>query len=149
MSIKSTINDAYKEALRNKDQDAKAHLTLIRAAIADLEKNTQASIDDSAVIDCLNTMIKKRRKAIELFLKADRQALADNEQQEIQTITSFLPASVDQAVIDEAIEQACLTIKPQGPKDMGKIMTQLKSVNLGHVNWQQISQQVKQRLSDT
>lgn len=109
-----------------------ARSTLLKSLISDIqysEKTTNgSSTSTNNITDVLFKAIKKRQDAIEQFLSANRQDLADKEKNELSIIKSYLPKQLTEDELIEKIKKVVLDIKASGPKDMGKVMKVLKSV---------------------
>ena len=50
-------------------------------------------LDEATEIQILNTLIKQRREAAEMFRKGDRPELADKEEAELKLVESYMPAA--------------------------------------------------------
>ena len=131
MSLKKQIDDKLNQALKAKDKNTYPTLRLIVSAIKDAEiagrSKGQKEIKDSDIISLLKKMIKQRNESCEVYQKAGRNELLENEKKEIKVINIFLPKQLS----DEETKKICQdTIKSVGAssmKDMGKIMGVLKS----------------------
>ena len=131
MSLKKQIDDKLNQALKAKDKNTYPTLRLIVSAIKDAEiagrSKGQKEIKDSDIISLLKKMIKQRNESCEVYQKAGRTELLENEKKEIEVINVFLPKQLS----DEETKKICQdTIKSVGAssmKDMGKIMGVLKS----------------------
>ena len=119
------------EALKAKDKNTYPTLRLIVSAIKDAEIAGRSKglkeINDSEITSLLKKMIKQRNESCEVYEKAGRSELLENEKKEIGVINNFLPKQLS----EEETKKICQdTIKSTGAssmKDMGKIMGDLKS----------------------
>ena len=95
MSLKKQIEDNLNEALKAKDKKTYPTLRLIVSAIKDAEiagrSKGQKDIKDSDIIALLKKMIKQRNESCEVYKKAGRTELLENENREIEVINKFLP----------------------------------------------------------
>ena len=131
MSLKKKIEDKLNEALKAKDKNTYPTLRLIVSAIKDAEIAGRSKglkeIKDSDITSLLKKMIKQRNESCEVYEKAGRSELLENEKKEIGVINNFLPKQVS----EEETKKICQdTIKSTGAssmKDMGKVMGVLKS----------------------
>ena len=87
MSLKDKIDKKLNEALKAKDKNTYPTLRLIVSAIKDAEiasrSKGQKEIKDSDIISLLKKMIKQRNESCEVYQKAGRKELLDNEKKEI------------------------------------------------------------------
>ena len=95
----------------------------------------------------LNFMIKQRRESIELYEKGGREALAQQEKEEIEVIQGFMPKQMDEAEMNGAVKAAIEEAGAASIKDMGKVMGLLKEKFAGRMDFSQASGIVKQRFS--
>lgn len=146
-SLKASISEAMKDAMRAKDKARLAAIRLILADIKRVEVDERIDIDDSRVLAILDKMLKQRRDSAAQYLEANRPELAEKEQFEITVIQDFLPAALTDEEIQQLIDQAVDSSGAQSMKDMGKVMGQLKPQLQGRADMGKVSQLIKQRLS--
>ena len=151
MSLKKLIDDKLNQALKAKDKNTYPTLRLIVSAIKDAEIAVRSKglkeIKDGDIVSLLKKMIKQRNESCELYEKAGRKELLDNEKKEINIISAFLPKQLS----DEETKKICSeTIKFVGAstmKDMGKIMGALKSKHADSLDFSKVSKILKELLS--
>lgn len=150
MSLKQTISEAVKTAMRAKDSARLSTLRFLQAAIKQREVDEQKDLSDSEVTAILEKQVKQRRESIAAYEQAGRMETAEQERAEISVLQEFLPkAATDEevsAAIATAIEQARAD-GAQGPAVMGKVMAALKQSLAGRADMSQVSQKVKQAVS--
>lgn len=145
--LKTTINNAMKDAMRAKD---KARLTTIRlalSAIKQVEVDTRTELDDATILAILDKMVKQRRESIKMYEEAGRQELADVEHAEIEVLQEFLPQALSEEEINQLIEQAISQSGAESMRDMGKVMGILKPQLQGRADMGKVSGLIKNRLS--
>tara|TARA_B100000963_G_C22615281_1_gene667006 strand:- start:1145 stop:1603 length:459 start_codon:yes stop_codon:yes gene_type:complete len=151
MSLKKKIEDKLNEALKAKDKNIYPTLRLVVSAIKDLEiagrSKGQKEIKDTDIISLLKKMIKQRNESCDVYKKARRNELLENELKEIDVISAFLPKQLS----DEETKKVCEeTIKSTGAssmKDMGKIMGVLKSKYADNLDFSKVSVILKELLN--
>ena len=151
MSLKKKIEDKLNEALKAKDKTTYPTLRLIVSAIKDAEIAGRSKglkeIKDSDITSLLKKMIKQRNESCEVYEKAGRSELLENEKKEIGVINNFLPKQLS----EEETKKICQdTIKSTGAssmKDMGKIMGVLKSKHAETLDFSKVSKILKELLS--
>ena len=151
MSLKKKIEDKLNEALKAKDRNTYPTLRLIVSAIKDAEIAGRSKglkeIKDSDITSLLKKMIKQRNESCEVYEKAGRSELLENEKKEIGVINNFLPKQLSE---DETKKICQDTIKSTGAssmKDMGKIMGVLKSKHAETLDFSKVSKILKELLS--
>lgn len=123
-------------------------LRFIHSTIKQKEIDERRELDDAEVIQVLNKLLKQRRDSYQQYQEAGRQDLADKENQEIDILHQFLPQSLTEEEIDQAIQQAITATQAESMKDMGSVMGYLKESLAGQADMSQVSSKVKSVLSD-
>jgi uncharacterized protein len=147
--LRDRFSDALKEAMKSKEELTVSTVRLILARLKekDIEARPKADrIDDPAIQQMLQQMIKQRRESIELYEKGKRPELAAKEKGEIAVIERFLPQQMSAAELDSAIKQTISETGAAGIKDMGKVMAALKTKYAGQLDPAAASQTVKKLL---
>lgn len=139
--LRESLNGAYKEAMKAKDQRRTATLRLILAALKDrdiaarTDAADRAGISDTDILSMLQTMVRQRRESIEAYQKGGRQDLVEQEKEEIIIIEGFLPKQMSEAEVAEAAKAAIAEVGAAGIKDMGKAMAVLKAKYAGQMDF--------------
>ena len=93
MSLKKKIEEKLNEALKAKDKSTYPTLRLVISAIKDPEiasrTKDQKEMSDSDLISILKKMIKQRKESCEVYKKAGRSELLENETKEIEIISAL------------------------------------------------------------
>ena len=92
MSLKGTITEDMKSAMKAGDKDRLKVVRLMLAAIKQIEVDTRSELDDAAVLGVLDKMVKQRRDSVEQFAKGGRDDLVAIEEAEIGVLETYLPA---------------------------------------------------------
>ncbi len=151
MSLKKKIEDKLNDALRAKDKNIYPTLRLIVSAIKDAEiagrTKGQKEIKDSDIISLLKKMIKQRNESCEVYEKAGRNELLENEKKEIEVINTFLPKQLSEEETKKICQDAIKSVGASSMKDMGKIMGALKSKHADTLDFSKVSTILKGLLS--
>ncbi len=99
MSLKQTIENEYKNALKSKDKNKISTYRLILSSIKDLDIVNRSGpnkkeTDDEDIKKLLKKMVKQRAESIDIYKKNNRTDLLEVEQNEYDILTSFLPNSL-------------------------------------------------------
>ena len=151
MSLKKQIDDKLNEALKAKDKNTYPTLRLIVSAIKDAEiaarSKDKKEIKDSDIISLLKKMIKQRNESCEVYKKAGRTELLENEKKEIAVISLFLPKQLSEEDTKKICQDIIKTVGATSMKDMGKVMGVLKSKHADTLDFSKVSSIIKQLLS--
>ncbi len=149
--LREAFATAQKEALRSGDKARLAAVRLITAALKDQDIAARGDgrepLSDADILALLQKMVKQRREAADIYAKAGRQELADQELGEIRVLESFMPAQMDAAAIAAAVREAIAETGATSMKDMGKVVAALKAKYTGQMNFAEASAAVKAALS--
>ena len=147
MPLKKQIEDKLNEALKAKDKNTYPTLRLIVSAIKDAEiagrSKGQKEIKDADITSILKKMIKQRNESCEVYKKAGRSELLENETKEINVINGFLPKQMSEAEMKKVCEEAIKTVGASSMKDMGKVMGELKSKHADTLDFSKVSGIIK------
>jgi hypothetical protein len=145
--LQVTIKDSVKDAMRAKDKVRLGALRQITAAIKQAEVDNRADLSDDDVIAILTKMGKQRREALDQYVAAGRDDLAEVEKVELAIIEEFLPAALSAEEVAAAIEGAIAEVGASSIKDMGAVMNILRPKIQGRADMSAVSGQVKAALS--
>ena len=141
-SIKSEIVKAMKE--HNKER--LNVLRMVKASV-DLEHiDKKVEINDELVLSVVLKQVKMRDDSIEQYSKTSRSDLVEKETMELNILKEFLPKPLTDSEVDELISEAIDEIKPEGMKDMGKVMGYLSPKVKGRTDQKALSIKIKERL---
>jgi uncharacterized protein YqeY len=146
MSLKDSITEDMKSALKAGAKDRLKVLRLILAAIKQVEVDTRATLDDAAVLGVLEKMVKQRKDSVEQFTKGGRDDLAAIELAEIEVIETYLPEKMDDAELDALIDEVIAATGAETIRDMGKVMGAIKGKAAGRADMGAVGARVKARL---
>ena len=147
MSLKEKLMEDLKDAMKNKDELKKNTVTMIRAAIKQIEVDKRVELDDDAIVDIISKEAKKRKDAIIEFEKAGRQDLIDQTNAELALIKNYLPEELSVEELTKIIEETIAEVGAETMKDMGKVMQAVKPKTAGRADGKTINEIVKQKLS--
>ena len=130
----------------NKNNALRDTLRMISAEIKQLEVDKKITVSDDDVISILNKMAKQRKDSIHQFQQGGREDLASIEINELEIITTYLPAQLSEEEIDIHINEAIASLGATSPQDMGKVMGTLKPLLNGKADMGIVSAAVKSKL---
>ena len=147
--LRDQINTALKDAMKSGDTRRVSTLRLINAEI--LKRETSAaervSLNDAEILDVMGKMIKQRQESLDIYEKAGRTELADQEREEIAIISAYLPQQLSDIEAGEAISALIKELEAATLKDMGRTMAALKERFAGRMDFGKASAVVKKLLA--
>ena len=153
MNIRDTLSKDLKDAMIKKDTNLINTLRLILAAIKERDiiskgKGHDLEVNDKEIISLLQSMIKQRKGSIELYVQGNRADLAKKEENEIKTISNFLPSQLSKQEIDKIINNTIKLNEVNSMKDMGKVIKTIKEEYDGMMDFGYVSRVIKEKLSN-
>ncbi len=145
-SIKDRLNADIKEAMKSNDTLLRDTIRMLNSAIKQVEVDTRKSLDDSAIIKILKTAYKQREDAANAYKEAGRDDLYEKESKEMEIITRYLPAQLDDTQLEAKIREIIVQVQATSQKDMGKVMQASRVLN-EVADGRRISTMVKKLLS--
>lgn len=147
MSLKETLLQDLKAAMKDKDTIRKNTIQLVRAGVLQIEKDNHVELDDDGVLDVIAKELKKRRDSLPEFEKSGRKDLIDNLNREIEVLLGYLPEQLTEDEIQKIVEETIAETGAATMKDMGKVMGAVSSKVKGRADNRVVSGYVKKILS--
>ena len=151
MSLRNQIEEKLNQALKAKDKNTYPTLRLVVSAIKDAEiagrSKGQKEMTDADIIAILKKMIKQRNESCEVYKKAGRSELLENEIKEIDVIGVFLPKQLSEEETKKICVDVVKSVGASSMKDMGKVMGALKSKHSDTLDFSKVSSIIKELLN--
>ncbi len=139
-----------KEAMKAGDKGRLSAIRLIQAALKDKDiearGNGKEPLSDEEILALLQKMVKQRQESISMYEQGGRAELAQQEKNEVEVISSYLPQQMDEAETKAAIEAAIAETGAASMKDMGKVVGVLRGKYAGRMDFAKASGLVKDML---
>ena len=150
MSLKNQIEEKLNKALKEKEKNIYPTLRLIVSAIKDAEianrTKEKKDVSDSDITSILKKMIKQRNESCDVYKKAGRMELLNNEIKEMEVINTFLPKQLSDLETKKICEAVVQSVGASSMKDMGKVMGALKSKYSDTLDFSKVSPIIKKLL---
>ena len=143
MTLKERITEDMKAAMRASEKERLSTIRLVQAAIKQREVDERITLDDTQVLVVLEKMVKQRKESIAQFEQGGRKDLADKERREIELLQAYLPAQLSDSELDVLIREAVAATGAASIKDMGKVMSVVKSKAAGRADMAVVGARVK------
>ena len=152
MSLKQTIENEYKNALKSKDKNKISTYRLILSSIKDLDIVNRSGpnkkeTDNEDIKKLLKKMVKQRAESIDIYKKNNRTDLLEVEQNEYDILTSFLPKQLSEEETKKICADVISKIGANSLKDMGKVMGELKKTNADEIDFSKAGSMIKELLN--
>lgn len=147
MSLKNVLMEDLKVAMREKDTVKKSVVTMLRAAIKQVEVDERRELDDADIIELAAKQVKQKNGAIVDFRNGDRQDLVEMTEKEIEYLMAYLPKQLTEAEIEALVDEAIRSLGAQSMKDMGRVMGHIADATKGRADGRFVADCVKRKLS--
>jgi len=123
MKLDEQIQQHLTDAMRARDELRLSTLRMMKTALKlkQVEKSG-GEMTEAEAFQVLSTMIKQRKEATEVFLKAGRPELAEKEQAEIVVIEGYMPKAASEGDLRAAVAATIAEMGSPTMKDMGTVM---------------------------
>lgn len=148
MGLKENLLKELKEAMQAKDAIRKDTITMLRAAILQIEKDTQKELSEDDMLAIVAKEVKKRKESLPEYEKAGRDDIVENLNKEIKILEVYLPEQLTEEEIRELVVAAIKEVGAESPKDMGKVMQNVRAKTQGKADGKVISDIVKEELNN-
>ncbi len=148
MSLQDRLTEDMKAAMKEKESGKKrlSVIRMVRSSLKNAEIDKKKELSEEEVIEVISREVKKRKDAMEEYVRAGRQDIADELQEEIEILMPYLPQQLSEEEIRSLVQHVIDEVQPAGPRDMGKVMSKLMPKTKGRADGKLVSQIVKEML---
>ena len=148
MALKEKITVDMQDAMRSKDSEKLNAIRLLQSSIKQKEVDDRVEIDDTMILNIIEKMLKQRRDSIEAFKKANRDDLVAKEEFEVKLLQTYMPEPLSSEDVEKEIDSAIKAADAKSMKDMGAVMSAVKLKVSGRANMAEVSQKIKEKLTN-
>ena len=147
MSLRETINQDVKTAMKAKDTKKRDALRLLTSAFKQIEVDERKELSDDDVIKIIQTQVKRRNDAASQYKDAGREDLMQIELDEIACYEPYLPAQLSDEELTSSLRSIIEKVGASTMKDMGKVMGMASKELAGKADGKRINECVKTLLT--
>ena len=147
MTLKETITEDMKTAMKAKDSARLGTIRLLQAAMKQKEVDERITLDDIQIVAIIDKLIKQRKDSISAYEQAKREDLAQIERDEMAVLEVYLPKRMSQEEVNAAVKALVTQLGAKGPADMGRVMAAAKTEFTGKAEMSHVSLAVKAALN--
>ncbi len=149
MGLVQAIRDDMTTAWRAGDVRRRNTLRLLIAAFDYARIAAGHELTDEEAITTLQREAKQRRDSIEQYRAGGREDLVEVEQQELDIIASYLPASLSDAELAALARDFIRDVGANGPGDLGKVMGPLMKQVAGRAEGGRVNALIREMLASS
>lgn len=146
-SLKQKLETDLRQAIRAKDNVRRSVIRLAMAAIKNAEIAKQTTLDEAEILGVIAKEAKQRHESIEAFGQGNRPDLVAREETELAILQEYLPRQLTREEIIAEAQKMIAETGAQGPRDKGKVMSQLIPRLKGRADGKEINTVVTELLS--
>ena len=150
MSLKETITNDMKTAMKAGDSAKLLTIRMLLAAVKQREVDERIVLTDTDVVAIVEKAIKQRKESIAQFTTGKRPDLVAKEEAEAVVLAAYMPAQMSEAEVDAILTAAVAEVAASGVTGnaaMGKIMAIVKPNLAGKADMSAVSGKVKAKLA--
>ena len=148
MTLMGKVAEDMKVAMKAHDKLRLETLRMVRAQLLEkqVEKRPLGGITEEDEMAVLISATKKRKEAIEIYAKAGRNDLSDQERKELEIIKEYLPKQLTLPEVEDIVKKIVAEIGATSSKDMGKVMSAVMKELRGRAEGKMVQETVKRIL---
>ena len=150
MSLKETITNDMKTAMKAGDSAKLLTIRMLLAAVKQREVDERIVLTDADVVAIVEKSIKQRKESIAQFTTGKRPDLVMKEEAEAVVLAAYMPLQMSEAEVDAILAAAVAEVAATGVTGnaaMGKIMAIVKPKLAGKADMSAVSGKVKAKLA--
>lgn len=141
------INADLQNAMKNGDKFRLSVIRMVKSdIIAESRKGKIHDLTDEEILSLIKRGVKSRKEAILEYEKYGKEETVLSLKEEIKILQEYLPEELSEEEIKKELDEIFAIEKPEGIKDMGKIM-KIASSKLKNADMSLVSKLIKERLS--
>jgi len=133
-------------AVNNKAISKRALIAGQEPGLSEDELAKKSELSDQEIVESIFSEAKKRREAAREYEKGGRSELAQKEKQELEILSSYLPAQMEEEEIRKLAAEAIQKTGAESNKDIGKVMGVLMPQTKGKADGSLVGRVVKELL---
>ena len=134
------------ESMKKQDKFRLSVLRMLKSALQAEQINKKEELTDDEVLAVIKKQVKVRTASLEEYKKYNRLDLANDLEEEIKILKSYLPEELSIEELNKIIDEQFEIIKPESIKDMGKVIKEISSIVGTRADMSEVSKIVKEKL---
>ena len=147
MTLIVRLEDALREAMKERDAERRDALRLILNALRAAEKEIQRPLHEDEELQVLQRERKRRLEAIEAYRAAGREEQAEKEEDELDVLEDFMPDPLSEDELEQIVDDAIAENGATSLRDLGRVMADVMPQIAGRADGSAVSQLVREKLA--
>lgn len=145
--ILENIKDQIKTAMKARDSLRLSTLKMLSSELHNAAIDNHGELDNKQEIAVVRKEAKKRKDAIDAYIKAGAIEKAEKERAELEILNEFLPSEISDEKLQKIVDAAIAETGAKTMADMGKTIANVKLKTGESADGAKIAQMVKIRLT--
>ena len=147
MSLINKLMEDMKTSMKNKDTIRKNTITMVRAAVKQIEVDERRVLSDEEIQDIISKQLKEKRIVIEEFKKGSREDLVQLTLAEIDILLDYLPKQLSYDEVKAIVVETIAEVNATSMKDIGLIMKSVMPKVKGKTDGNIVNKAIKEVLN--
>lgn len=148
MSLLETLRKDMLSATKEGNTEKVDILKLALASIINVQKASDEELKNADYEKILKKEVRKVKDSIEQFTAIGRMELAERERNQLAFLEVYLPKELDVEEISKIVKEKIEEVKPEGLKDMGKVMAVVMKQVAGKADGTVVKDIVQKQLTE-
>ncbi len=148
MSLLETLRKDMLSATKEGNTEKVDILKLALASIINVQKASEEELKNADYEKILKKEVRKVKDSIEQFTAIGRMELAERERNQLAFLEVYLPKELDVEEISKIVKEKIEEVKPEGLKDMGKVMAVVMKQVAGKADGTVVKDIVQKQLTE-
>ena len=147
--LKQTILDDLKTAMKAGDTTKRDVLRMLDSMVKNVEiekQKRETGLTDEEVLEVIGKAVKQRKDAAVQYAAGGRADLVEKENQEVEILSAYLPAQLDEAAVRETVKAVIAGTGATSMADIGKVMGQAMGKLKGQADGNLVKKVVEEEL---
>lgn len=137
MSLRDNVQDAQKQAMKDRDEKRLSTLRLLWSQIQNTEIEKKEELSDEEVQDVVARQVKQLKDSLKDFEAGGRDDLSSRVKQEIELLEGYLPEQLGEEELKTIVQKVLTDNNITESKDLGRatglIMKEVKGKTDGNI----------------
>lgn len=147
MSLKETIDQELKDALKTKDEIRLSTLRMLKSELKYREIEARHPLTDEEIVRAIRSMMKKREESIASFQEGGREDLIARERAELEILRRFVPAEMSPEELEAVVERVLSRFPERNPKLFGAVMREVMGEVKERADGRKVQEIVRKKLA--
>jgi uncharacterized protein YqeY len=144
MSIEKQLFEDMKVAIKGGRKVELDTIRMVRSQLKSAAIDKKDDLSEEEVVQVLHKEAKKRKEAIEMYQKGNREDLVEKETAELDIISTYLPEQLSSEELNQIIKETCDSLQVSSDKDLGRVMGAIMPKVKGKADGKSVQQKVKE-----